>query len=435
MTNQVATYLKYANLQMAAEALFGQQDKDPGTTTSGPIDPDDLTTGNNRSSKFTVTQAKEFVKDWEVVEHISNTTTGFSGTMFRCKTDDAARGLKAGELVMSMRSTEFIDDAVRDSKTNELEVKGFGWAFGQIADMMAWYDKLDATVTGGKSITVTGYSLSGHLATAFNQVMVERKQGWRIDNTYTFNGAGIGEVKDGHSLVDVLNEFNAAKSNGANAGYFTDSVAKQLYLDALVLLDANGPTAAQIAQVRSWIVAAKATIAATPSNPAAPARITQLDELQAAIGRVEDVNKEAERVAAGISSGGSGGPALPTPKQNIAQIQLDYQLAVGRAAQYTSGYYSATVPGAIKGINPDRALRSMPGASPVHDIFGAPLPSAVANSQMHIGQSTPIYIEDQPLTRGSYVGDLWDNSNLLAGETRLLNNGFEKNVLNQRLAA
>src|SRR4051794_3340413 len=98
--NAVTTYLKCAELQMAAEALFNLQGQTPGTTFSGAIPPDFLTAGNNRSSKFTTTEAEQFAKDWVVVEHKSDTTTGFSGTLFKCLTDDPARGLTRGELVM-----------------------------------------------------------------------------------------------------------------------------------------------------------------------------------------------------------------------------------------------------------------------------------------------------------------------------------------------
>ena len=82
MTTEVATYLGYANLQMAAEALYGRKTAPAGDKFSGSIDPLVLTQGNERSSKFTQVQADEFIKDWTVVEHISNTTTGFSGTLF-----------------------------------------------------------------------------------------------------------------------------------------------------------------------------------------------------------------------------------------------------------------------------------------------------------------------------------------------------------------
>jgi hypothetical protein len=60
MANDIGTYLKYANLQMAAEALFNRQLSDPGTTFFGAITKDILTTGNTRSSKFTEVQAVEF---------------------------------------------------------------------------------------------------------------------------------------------------------------------------------------------------------------------------------------------------------------------------------------------------------------------------------------------------------------------------------------
>jgi hypothetical protein len=101
---------------MAAEALYGFDATPPGTVltpgekrTNEPITVANLTTGNKHVSKFTLTQAAEFVdpeKGWSVVEHISNTTTGFSGTLFK-KND-------TGEFVLSFRSTEAIDDAVRD---------------------------------------------------------------------------------------------------------------------------------------------------------------------------------------------------------------------------------------------------------------------------------------------------------------------------------
>ena len=41
---------------------------------------------------------------------------------------------------MSFRITEFLDDNARDNMaTNTMELKEFGWAFGQIADMEKWY--------------------------------------------------------------------------------------------------------------------------------------------------------------------------------------------------------------------------------------------------------------------------------------------------------
>jgi hypothetical protein len=171
MTNEVSTYLKYANLQMASEALLD-------TSLQFGLEKA-LTNGNNRSSKFTTTQATEFVNatdGWTVVEHLGNTTSGFSGTLFKNNA--------TGELVLSFRSTEFIDDAVRDNQaTNTLEIKELGWAFGQIADMEDWYAALrtkyatDFAASPGGQFAVTGYSLGGHLATAFNLLRMEHQRG------------------------------------------------------------------------------------------------------------------------------------------------------------------------------------------------------------------------------------------------------------------
>jgi hypothetical protein len=55
----IASYLKYADVQMAAEALFGFKapalgaNLVPGETTSGTINPQVLMDGNLHSSRFT----------------------------------------------------------------------------------------------------------------------------------------------------------------------------------------------------------------------------------------------------------------------------------------------------------------------------------------------------------------------------------------------
>lgn len=166
MANEITTYLKYVNVQMAAEATG------LATDISGQTYVDALTSGNNRSSKFTETQARDFSDNWTVVNHKANSDTGFSGTLFKYTGEtDTAKGLTNGELVLSFRSTEFIDDAARDNQaTNSLEIKEKGWAFGQIDDMETWLSSLQSSgkLEAGYPVTVTGYSLGGHLATAFN---------------------------------------------------------------------------------------------------------------------------------------------------------------------------------------------------------------------------------------------------------------------------
>ena len=120
----VSDYLKYATLQMAAEALI----RDPATlhlASSGSELEAALVEGNKHGIVFTSSQAAAFVdeaKGWTVLDQEPNTSTGFSGTLFRNNATD--------ELVLSFRSTEFIDDAVRDNATNTLEIAKTGWAWG-----------------------------------------------------------------------------------------------------------------------------------------------------------------------------------------------------------------------------------------------------------------------------------------------------------------
>ena len=121
MTAENPTYLKYASLQIAAEAFIAPKTDGPGTTKSGSLDPKVLMKGNDHTSRFTAIDAEWFSKDWTVVEHTSNTTTGFSSTLFRALRDDPEHGVVAGEQVISFRSTEFVDYAVRDNQATNVD--------------------------------------------------------------------------------------------------------------------------------------------------------------------------------------------------------------------------------------------------------------------------------------------------------------------------
>lgn len=181
-TPTISEYLKFANLQMAAEAFLVRDD---GTVRDDIAAA--LIAGNNHASRFTETQAIKFtdpVEGWTVLDQRANTATGFSGTLFTNN--------RTGELVLSFRSTEFIDDAARDNEaTNKLEINDFGFAFGQLADMETWYAKLqgDPSLLKDKAFAVTGYSLGGHLATACNLI---RPGGG--EQVLTINGTGYGDA-------------------------------------------------------------------------------------------------------------------------------------------------------------------------------------------------------------------------------------------------
>ena len=385
----IATLLKYANLQMAAEAILP-------VGFAGVVDAVELTDGNNRASKFTPTQANQFITDnWVVVAHQDNMPTGFSGTLFKYNgPSDPSRGLVNGELVLSFRSTEFIDDAVRDNEaTNVLELREYGWAFGQIADMESWYASLKTSgvIPPSQQITVTGYSLGGHLATAFNLLHAGETTILghpTIAGTYTFNGAGVGSVPNA-TLNQVMIQF-AQQRNGAGLTFSNQAAAdKYAQLRALYNGSAGAPliTDAAIQAVRT-----------DPTLIAADAALFAF-----ALQRAKQVADEKQRVSTIVNTGPGGRPASVAIDQ-IEAAQFDYQYAVVLAGQRTSSYRTIAVLGgwdAFQGRNP------APG-SPLpnfYDLYGANSPSAVANSQYHYGRETPIFVEDQPLYRGSVILD------------------------------
>ncbi|MEN5182160.1 hypothetical protein ABE501_20655 [Comamonas testosteroni] len=133
----VSDSLKYANLQMASEAFLNAKENPKYGSDGNLIDA--LTRGNDHSSKFTDTDAIDFASHWEVVDQEPNTGTGFSGALFRNK--------DTNELIISFRSTEFIDDYARDNQgTNKLKIGNTGFSWGD-----AGYGSLVcATAASGK---------------------------------------------------------------------------------------------------------------------------------------------------------------------------------------------------------------------------------------------------------------------------------------------
>ena len=200
----VSDYQKCADLQMASEAFLREEGVGNKLHASGEDLRKALVIGNLHASRFTETQAVPFVAAWTVVDQKINTPTGFSGTLFRNN--------QTNELVMSFRSTEFIDDSAHDNKaTNAMEISAYGFAFGQIRDMEAWYQELRAngSIPAGAAFSVTGYSLGGHLATAFNMLHGQETVadgGLRVRQVVTFNGAGIGGLDGEHTGPAQLGE-------------------------------------------------------------------------------------------------------------------------------------------------------------------------------------------------------------------------------------
>lgn len=211
-TPTIADYLKYANLQMAAEAFLFDE-----ATLHVKVDiPKALKEGNLHASVFTQAQADAFAAQWEVLDQQANTSTGFSGTLFKAIKDNLALGIHKDELVLSFRSTEFVDDAIRDSAaTNSLEIKDGGFAWGQLRDMEAWYQELNQkglldTPSGDPAkLSVTGYSLGGHLATTFNLLRQQEAQAGQAlpgapSAKHSGGGTAVGGSRRARPSIDAL---------------------------------------------------------------------------------------------------------------------------------------------------------------------------------------------------------------------------------------
>ncbi|MBB5206441.1 pimeloyl-ACP methyl ester carboxylesterase [Inhella inkyongensis] len=318
---------------------------------------------------------------------------------------------------MSIRSTEFIEDSARDSKaTNELEIRPTGWAFGQIADMETWWNSLPASVRDGK-VDVTGYSLGGHLATAFYRLHPDK-----VERGYTFNGAGVGEVKTG-TLSDAVGVFAARRDSGANADLFTDSGVRAEY-QFLVQNYSHysvGVTAAS-ARADGQRFRNMALTAPTGSDAA-----VQCELLSQALFRIGDVAAEAERMG-GLAATNKTKPALIEGASNIAALRLDHQLAVLKAAERTAPHATGLVQGLVNLVIDERR-EDGPNSQVFFDVYGRNYPSMVANSQIHHGKRVPVFIEDQPLKRGDVIGEAFSASGiqLAGGEVKLLVSGYDRN--------
>ena len=139
---EIIRFLEFANIQMAAEAFLSRSIDDvPNRPPSNQLLAR-LQDGNTHATKFLLPQASQFISDYEVLAQYRNdplltTGSGFSGTLFRTKVTDPARGLVAGELTLSFRSSEFIDDAVRDGKSVQ-ELEPAGKAAEEVAALWEW---------------------------------------------------------------------------------------------------------------------------------------------------------------------------------------------------------------------------------------------------------------------------------------------------------
>ena len=419
----VVELLEMSRTQIVAEAFLLDEDKNPKylhpnkeeneyTFKGFDLNEKILQDGNNHTSILTAPQIKEFMENWKVVAYLPNTTTGFSGTLFQAKRDIPGTTIKAGEKVMSLRSTEFIDDETRDSQQiNTFEIADRGWAFGQIDDLEQWFQGLrnEKLIGDSEQIRITGYSLGGHLATAFN--ILHRDEGL-IKNTYTFNGAGVGkktenEEMDKGTLRKIMDNFHENRKSMFNYDKSNSEIFKDYYIEISSVLKElpSVSDSKNIKAVKDSLENISARIGnhiqiGKHANPYIPH--VALKDLKDAIKRISTVISENERVY-NLSSGTGQRPAI-VENNDIAALGLDYQLAIGQAAKYTYGYPKVfsdknSDSGFYKIFSNERS-QSSNSIEGFYDIYAKNPPSMVASSQLHYGHEIPISVENQPLGRG-----------------------------------
>jgi hypothetical protein len=172
LATEISTYLKYAHLQLAAEALCEPQTASADTSAS----------------------ALAFARDWQIIEHLSNTATGLSGTLFQALRSHEVRGVVARELVLSFCSSEFIGDAAWDDDAGEApDIREQAQAFRQINDMREWVDSLYSRgkIHASSPLTVTGYRLGSRPVTAFTLLYPRAARA-----TYSFDKAAVEALKN-----------------------------------------------------------------------------------------------------------------------------------------------------------------------------------------------------------------------------------------------
>ncbi|MDA8447464.1 hypothetical protein, partial [Paracidovorax valerianellae] len=227
------------------------------------------------------------------------------------------------------------------------------------------------------------------LATAFNLLNAGAAQ-----RVVTFNGAGVGQMKDG-TLAGALEEFKDLRgSTDKLAARFTETGLAATYRTLQEGLASGSLTAAS---AQTWLQAQYTD----PVSGQARALGPQAQMLQSALREIDAIAKEAVRVTT-LVAGGTGEGASARPKevtaQDIAGLDLNYRLAMQIAGQHTRS--ASLAAGAGQGFGDKQYGGQLANQ---YDVVGDTSPSVVSNSQWHYGQDVRIGIEDQPLYRGGNI--------------------------------
>lgn len=231
--------LQMISCEMASEAYFVSETStgsdgetqyyNPGQQYTDALVSAKLEAGNGGALSFPQQCANEFTGNYTVVAQHFDNNFGFSGTLLRDR--------ETNELILSLRSTEFHNDLIRDGLA-DIEIFNKGYAFGQIASMEVFYQDLIANVDGmcsNTKLTVTGYSLGGHLATAFEELHPDI-----VNKVYTFNGAGVGHISNPEMTLETLiTPFVDLIEADPELGYTSPSYILQLAAASLFTVGAG----------------------------------------------------------------------------------------------------------------------------------------------------------------------------------------------------
>lgn len=167
--------------------------------------------------------------NFQVIQHQSNTPSGYSGTLFRRRVTQ--QGDPTSGFVLAFRGTEPRSRDAMNDYLADVQIALAGQASGQRYHMVQHWDGLVSGLLGGldvatlsalqnSRINVTGHSLGGHLATWF----ASDRAGW-LEHAFTFNAAGAAHVSEvsvgvgrvSNLLSDTYPDF--AQSAGGLIGF------------------------------------------------------------------------------------------------------------------------------------------------------------------------------------------------------------------------
>jgi pimeloyl-ACP methyl ester carboxylesterase len=398
----VGRVLEFAVLQAVAESYLDEIREDGelvlrlrNGSNHYNFDPE---RGSGRT-RLTEQQITWFLDNFDIIDHYANDASGFSATVFRNR--------NSGEYTISLRSTEYANedeggDWLRDGlKGAGGEINVVGVAFAQVASMERYLanlrqgqrldpltgrwvvdpklEGLRQALSGGAGVSVTGYSLGGHLANVFSVL-----HGDLARHTYLFNAAGLGRI-DGidpstPGYADALRQklalYNAVMLSGSEAPNRIAQTGEIM------------PGVALSAEDRQGLQSAIADNLIRPLDPMRVYSNAIHSWLVAYLGRSMIGAGGGSMVA--TLAGLVGLAGLPTQGLAIAQLHdrvRNYYATRGEFGDPVSDAFESTL---YEFANPN--ITSIHGKSVFLD------PELVADTGYH-PKSQALYIEHQPLAR------------------------------------